>query len=211
MKGQRHQLLIYQRVHRQRRFAFLVAALGFAVLYIVIEWPLLDQAALVSLYSVWSRDLNILLIIGSALFFLGFLFKLVAPRLAYVQCTDRNIRIQTPLYPIVISYRRVVTVRPNQWGSIYPPEKRTRSQRRLLDQAWGAGVLILDLKGWPMSRGFLKLWIPDVMFLPGGDGLVMWVTDWMGLNRELTDFKDRWREAHSGSKPEVSVYSRLKK
>ena len=102
-------------------------------------------------------------------------------------------------------------MRPNQWGQVYPPEKIRRGQRRLLGKALGEGVLILDLKGLPMPRGFLKLWMPDVMFLPGGDGLVLWVEDWMKLNRELSDFKDRWREAHAGPKPEASLYGHLKR
>ena len=32
------------------------------------------------------------------------------------------------------------------------------------------------------------------MFTPDNRALVLWVEDWMMLNRELSDFKDRWRE-----------------
>ena len=32
------------------------------------------------------------------------------------------------------------------------------------------------------------------MFTADNRGLVLWVEDWMTLNRELNDFKDRWRE-----------------
>ena len=206
MKGKKHKLLIYERVYRQRRGLFLLIALLFAGLYVL---PYIVDAETAK--KLWPPQFDIVLAVLSGITFLFFLFKLVAPRLAYVQCTERTLRIQTPIYPIVISYRRIVSVRPNQWSQIYPPEKMKRDQRRLLDQVLGEGVLILDLKGWPMSPGFLKLWIPDVMFLPNGDGLVLWVEDWMKLNRELSDFKDRWREARTEPKPEASVYGQMKR
>ena len=206
MKGKKHKLLIYNRLHRQRRGLYLFVAVLFAGLFAL---PYVVDAE--TAQKLWPPEFDLVFAVLSGVTFLFFLFKLVAPRLAYVQCAERNIRIQTPLYPIVISYRRLLSVRPNQWGQVYPPEKIKRSQRRLLGNALGEGVLILDLKGWPMSRGFLKLWMPDVMFLPGGDGLVLWVEDWMKLNRELSDFKDRWREAHAGPKPEASLYGEMRR
>lgn len=206
MKGKKHRLLIYERLYRQRRGLYLFTAVLFAGLY-VLPYVVDAQTA----QKLWPPQYDLVFAVLSAITFLFFLYKLVAPRLAYVQCTGRNIRIQTPFYPIVISYRRLLSVRPNQWGRIYPPEKIKRSQRRLLDKLLGEGVLILDLKGLPMSRGFLQLWMPDVMFLPDGDGLVLWVEDWMKLNRELSDFKDRWREAHTSPKPEASLYGEMRR
>jgi hypothetical protein len=211
MAGKKHRLLIYERVYRQRRGLFLLAAFVLALLFLIIAqgWPvaLPDEF----MQSLWPPEYDILLLIASGIFFLAFLFKLVAPRVAYVQCTERNIRIQTPLYPLILSYKRVITVRPNQWGKLYPPERMKRGQHRLLDKALGEGVLVLDLKGWPVSPKFLKLWIPGVMFSPTGDGLVLWVKDWMLLNRELSDYKDRWREARTRPKPVASGYQRVKR
>ncbi len=208
MKGKKHPLLIYRRAHRQRRGLFLLAAIVLLVLYVAVAWPLLPAEILNNL---WPAQYDILLLIASVSFFLVFLFKLIAPRLAYVRCSERNIRVQTPLYPLVISYRRVAGTRPNQWGKLFPPEKINRRQRRLLNGIMGEGVLILDLKGWPMSPAFLRLWLPDVMFLPDGEGLVLWVEDWMTLNREISDFADRRREARMGPKPEASVYGQMKR
>ncbi|HLF25589.1 MAG TPA: hypothetical protein VJG32_04585 [Anaerolineae bacterium] len=208
-RGKQHRLLIYQRVHRQRRFLFLLAAIVLLIVYLAIAWPLLPQDILDNLP--WPPAYDIFLLVASGLFFLVFLYKLVAPRLAYVRCTERNIRIQTPLYPLVISYQRIVATRPNQWGRIFPPEKIKRSQRRLLDGILGEGVLVFDLKSWPVSPRFLKLWMPDVMFLPGNQGLVLWVEDWMTLNREIVDSKDRRRDAQIEAKRETSSYNRMKR
>ena len=206
MKGKKHPLLIYDRIHRQRRLVFLVAALIFAGLYAL---PYLVDAETAK--ALWPPAYDNLFLAASVIAFFSFVFKLIAPKLAYVQCTERNVRIQTPFFPLFISYRRIHTTRPNQWGRVFPPEKRTRSQRRLIEPIAGGEVIILDLKGWPAPLGWLKLWIPSVMFSPDGTGLVLWVQDWMALNRELSDFKDRRREARMAPQPDTSLYNRMKR
>ena len=210
MKGKKHRLLIYHRVHRQRRGLFLLAAVVLLALYAAITWPLIDEEMLNPLW-LWPPQYDILLLVASVVFFLAFLYKLVVPRLAYVQCTARNVRIQTPWYPLLISYRRITSTWPNQWGQLYPLDRMRRGQRRLLDGVMGESVLILDLKGWPVSPALLRWFIPDVMFSPFGDGLVLWVEDWMMLNREISDFKDRRREERLKPSPEASLYSRMKR
>jgi hypothetical protein len=205
MKGKKHRLLIYNQVYRPRRTLYLIFALLFVGLY-VLPYVLDTETA----SKLWPPQYDVVFLIVAVIAFLLFLFRLVAPRLAYVQCTERNLRIQTPLYPVVISYRRITTTRPNQWSKVFPPEKITRRQRRLLDKVLGESVLIVDVKGWPVSPGFLKLWMPEVMFSPDSVGLVLWVADWMTLNREIGDFKDRRREAQTGGKPSASLYGRMK-
>ena len=205
MKGKKHRLLIYNQVYRPRRTLYLIFALLFVGLY-VLPYVLDKETA----SKLWPPQYDAVFLIVGVIAFLFFLFRLVAPRLAYVQCTERNLRIQTPLYPVVISYRRITTTRPNQWSKVFPPEKITRRQRRLLDKVLGESVLIVDVKGWPVSPGFLKWWMPEVMFSPDSVGLVLWVADWMTLNREIGDFKDRRREAQTGGKPSASLYGRMK-
>ncbi len=206
MKGKKHSLLIYNRVLRQRRMLFLFAAL---VLFGLYALPYFVSAE--ALKVPWPPAYDAVFLALGVVSFLFFLYKLVAPRLAYVQCGERSVRIQTPFFPVFISYRRIFTTRPNQWGRVYPPETRTRSQRRVIDPIAGNEVVILDLKGWPAPLGWLRLWIPDVMFSPDSIGLVLWVQDWMGLNRELSDFKDRRREAQRGAPAEASLYSRMRR
>jgi len=208
MSGNQHRLLIYEKVYKQRRLLYLFVALVFAGLFALPYLDILDAEAKQKL---WPAAVDPFLLALSVVSFLFFLQRLIAPRRVYVQCTPNTIRIQTPLFPIVISYRRVIATRQNMWGKLFPPEKMTRSRRRDLNGIQGEGVIVLDLSSWPAPPGWLRLWIPDVMFSPDSRGLVLWVKDWMLLNRELTDFKDRWRDAHSGSKPDVSVYSRMKR
>lgn len=208
MRGKKHKLLIYARAHRQRRWSLFIAGALFVGLYALPYLGLLDAETVGKL---WPPQFDGVLLGLGVVCFLLFFYKLVAPRLAYVRCTPRNIRIQTPLYPVFISYRRIAATRPNQWGRVFPPDGIKRGQRRLLDGVWGEGVLILDLKGWPIAPALLRLWMPDVMLLPDGIGLVLWVEDWMTLSREISEFMDRRREASLGPRPDASIYSRMKK
>ena len=197
-KGKKHRLLIYGRVHRQRRWSMLIAGLLFIGLYALPNFVDAETQR-----KLWPSQFDPVFLLLGIIALLIFSYKLVAPRLAYVQCTERHIRVQTPIYPLTLSYRRVAQTRLNQWGPLYPPERTKRGQRRLLDGIRGESVLVLDLKGWPVSPMFLRWWIPDVMFSPEGDGLVLWVPDWMTLNREISDFIDRRREAHMSRRPGI--------
>jgi hypothetical protein len=49
------------------------------------------------------------------------------------------------------------------------------------------------------------------MFTSDNRGLVLWVEDWMTLNRELGDFKDRWRDRKTGRDegPAASLYGQI--
>jgi hypothetical protein len=205
-RGKRHPLLAYHYVHRQRRNLFLFSTVVFLGLF---SLPFVLPADLAQ--KLWPPEFDGLFLAGGILSLLVFAFKVVAPRLAYIRCAERNIRLQTPFFPVFIAYKRIANTRPNQWGNIYPPEKRKGRLRRTIEPIVGAEVIVIDLKGWPAPRGWLRLWIPDLMFSPDGAGLVLWVADWMALSRELRDFSDRRRDTLIGPKEEASLYAKLKR
>ena len=41
---------------------------------------------------------------------------------------------------------------------------------------------------------WMRFWLGNLVFSSDNRALVLWVDDWMALNRELSDYKDRWRE-----------------
>ena len=58
----------------------------------------------------------------------------------------------------------------------------------------------------------MKFWMSRLMFTADNQALVFWVEDWMTLNRELSDFKDRWRERQRRmreERPTTSVANQL--
>jgi hypothetical protein len=45
-----------------------------------------------------------------------------------------------------------------------------------------------------MSMRGMRFWLGNLVFSSDNRALVLWVEDWMALNREISDYKDRWRE-----------------
>ena len=120
-KGKKHRLLIYDRLHRQGRRLVFLLAIGMLVLY---SLPFVVDAETQKL--LWAPENDNLILFASLAFFFVFMVKLIAPRLPYVQCTERNVRIRLPFYVFVMSYRRITTTRPNQWSHVFPQKKLTR-------------------------------------------------------------------------------------
>ena len=207
--GKRHALLVFRRRYRNHRgLYFFVAGLLF-VFYIALN---LMPAAFWARLP-WGPGYDWLLLVAGGVVFVIALFRMIASELPYVQCTAQNLKIQTPLYPIVISYQRMQETRPNPLFQVFQREQLSRAERRLVldDKVGGQTAIVIDLASWPMSLTYLKFWLSNLMVTPDQRGLVLWVEDWMTLNRELGDFKDRWRDRQTGRAdgPSASLYGQI--
>ncbi len=120
-KATKFSLLIYQRYHQVQR--------GRSVMWLIVGIVLAVVAALFGLLGphLVSGDVWLLFWAGIVIAIFGlirFLFTLVLSRIPYVQCTPRNIKIQTPFMPVVFSYKRIENTRPNNIHDVFPPEKQ---------------------------------------------------------------------------------------
>jgi len=113
------------------------------------------------------------------------MYGLLARKMPAVRCFRNCVRIQTPIYPLVISYRRVVETRPMQVSKVFDPNRDKRARRNWPLRYWAMTAVVLELKAFPMSGRWLRLWFDPYLFLPDGIGLVLLVEDWMGLSRQL--------------------------
>ena len=207
--GKRHTLLVFRRrYHNHRGLYFFVAFLFFAF-YVALN---LAPATLCERIP-WGPDYDWILLVAGVIVFLIALFRVVASQIPYVQCTEKNLKIQTPLYPIVISYKRMQETRPNPLFQVFHREKLSRAERNIVleDKVGGQTALVIDMASWPMSLTTLKFWLSNLMFTADNRGLVLWVEDWMTLNRELGDFRDRWRDRKTGRDdgPSASLYGQI--
>lgn len=194
----RFPLLIYRRYHQLHR--------GVSLLLIALGIVLAVTAALI--YLIRPRgiagDPSPLWWAGVVIFGFGlarFVLTWAVSRVAYVQCTPRNVKIQTPFMPVVFSYSRVVATRPQNVGDIFPSRKQKGARRAMLEGLWGETVIVVDLKGYPMSRQLLRLVMGPFLLTPRGAGFVFLVKDWMGLNQQLAMYQEQWRERRARSRP----------
>ena len=175
--GKRHPLLIYTRLYRAWRNPALLIAVGTAVLWWLAPPPLdqlLPQSALLAATVV------------SALLYI---YTVAGERLTYVRCTPGYLRVSTPLYRLAISYDRIHTSRPVRFS----PADIPWTHRWLVEPFLGHTALALDLRGYPVSLRFLRLWFNRYV-LPGDFlGLLFITPDWMALSREIEVYRGDWK------------------
>lgn len=195
-KVRKFSLVVYQRYHQVNR--------GLSTMIMVAGLLLIAAVILLRFFRprVFSGDPGLLLLAGAIVFAFGlarYLLTAIFSRLAYVQCTPRNVKIQTPLMPVVFSYKRITGTRPTALRDVFIPEKQKGMRRRMLEEVWGETVIVVDLKGYPMSKRWLRTIMGPLLLTPNGTGFVLLVKDWMGLNRQLADYQEQWRARTSKS------------
>ncbi len=195
-KGKKFPLLVYRRYHQVHRgVSLLLIVLGLLVIGIALLVPL-DQL------RISGEQMTAVFWAGVAITALGllrFLFTWFVSRMAYVQCTPRNVKIQTPFMPMVFSYKRIVDTRPNAVRDVFPPDKQKGLRHKMLEGLWGETVIVVDLKGYPMSRRMLQIMTGPFLLAPRSTAFVFLVKDWMGLNQQLAQYQEQWRVRTSTS------------
>ncbi len=113
---------------------------------------------------------------------------------AHVRCLKAHFTLRTPFYPIAFAYRRVTMVRPVAFGDIFPWAQEKPARRNLYRPLWGKTAVVVDLRGLPLPRWWMRLWVHPYLLHPHETSLVLVVEDWMGLSRALETHRTAWRE-----------------
>ena len=180
-RGKRFRLLIYKRMWQ--RWAWPCALIGpasFALWWFAPRIPIL------------YTPLRPLTLVPAMVALVILAYTYIARHLAWVQCRPNHLRIRTPLYPLVVSYRRIKTVRPQTFAQVFDPSGQKKALRRWLRPYWGKTALVVDLTQYPVARTWLRLWFSPYLLAPGATGFVFLVEDWMTLSRQLEDFRSTW-------------------
>ena len=180
-RGKRFHLLIYERMWQKWGLASLLVALASGVLWVLAPRARFIPSSL--------RPLILVLALAS----LGvFVYSFMARRMAWVQCRPGHLHIQTPIYPLAVSYSRIKVVRPSEFGHIFDPSKEKPGRRNWLRPYWGKTAVVVEISKYPISKSWLRLWFNRYMFSPEVTGFVFLVEDWMTLSRQLDDFRSKW-------------------
>jgi hypothetical protein len=182
--GDRYQLLLYHfAVSRYRRPAMLLALLLLGLWYPVsldmLPWPRPPADG-------W-------LLAGGFVSAAFFFFAWLGPRLAYVQPRENHLRLQTPIYRLKVSYRRILDTRAVELPKLLPPSSLPAGRRRLVMPFLDRTALVVDLDGYPLPTWLMRFFLHALFFSPDRTGLVLIVADWMGLSNQLVDRIEAWR------------------
>ena len=162
-------------------------------------WPcILTVPASVSLWwfapriSIIYAPFRILALVPAFVSLIILVYAYLARRLAWVQCRPNHLRIQTPFYPLVVSYGRIKGVRPNTFRQVFSPSGEKPARQRWLRPYWGRTALVVELSKYPFSKTWLRLWFSPYLLAPDVTGFVFLVEDWMTLSRQLDQFRADW-------------------
>ena len=185
--GDRFRLLLYQRwLSRYRQ-----PTITLAVLLLGLWYPVSKN------YLYWPPPTAAPWLMAGGLVSLAFwLFTLLGSRLAYAQPCEDHLRLQTPIYRLNVSYRRIHNTRPINFAKMFPPPTVRRVNRWLLRPFFGATALGIDVQGWPLSPTVLRLFFNRFFFAVDQPSFVLLVEDWMALSNQLSSRIDAWRGTH---------------
>jgi hypothetical protein len=130
---------------------------------------------------------------GGLVTLIFWLFTLIAPRLAFAQPRSDHLHLQTPIYRLKISYRRIHNTRPIDFAKTFPPSSLRRGDRWLLRPFFGATALGVDVTDWPLSPTILRLFFNRYFLAPDQPSFVILVQDWMALSNQLSSMMDARR------------------
>ena len=181
-RGDKFPLLVYTPIwDRWGNLGILVfvIGLGFAIAARPLHIAPFDQP------PIWYATF-LPVVVGLAMIFYG----LAARNMAYVQCHPKYLRIQTPLFPLNISYKRVEGTRLVQVSKIFSIEEEKKARNTWPEKYWGMTAIAVDLKGLPpnVSEGWLKLWFDRYLFDPQRLGFILLIEDWQGLSNQLNGY-----------------------
>ena len=189
--GSRHILLIPQRaMGRLWKPSFLVG-----ILLAVILWQSKKGNSILA-----NLDNEYLLFAGMIFSLLFGVFTLAARNMNYVQAYPSQLRLVTPFLKLKISYKRIQSSHPVQFGQIYPPSEMKKAQLRALKPFLNKTALSVRLSDYPLSQRFLRLFLPQQVFLPSEKGFLFVVKDWMALSTEIDSRAETWRTHASRQK-----------
>ncbi|HEY73568.1 MAG TPA: hypothetical protein G4N99_09885 [Thermoflexia bacterium] len=193
--GDRFRLQIYERMWQRWAWPCILIIVASIVL-----WWFAPRISII--YRPW----NILTLAPAFISLALLVYAFMARRLSWVQCRANHLRIQTPFYPLIISYSRIKAVRPNPFHKVFDPRSEKEARRRWLLPYWPKTVIVVELSKYPMSRAWLRLWFSPYLLCPDIDGFVFLVEDWMAFSRQADDFRTNWEQRRAERRQQTSVY-----
>ena len=181
--GKRFRFIIYERMWKRWSFP--------CILIIPASVALWWFTPLLSITEGWYRAIAF---VPALVALVLLIFTFLSRRTAWVQCRANHLRIQTPIYPLAVSYGRIKEVIPQSFSQVFNPSEEKAARRNWLRPYWGKTALVVRLSKYPVSKAWLRLWFSPYLLSPDTPGFVFLVEDWMGLSRQIDDFRTTWEK-----------------
>lgn len=209
LSGRRHRLILY--TYTLDRWWGTTLAIGIVLLALVAALTWLPTVLVgytpprVTGWIVWLAGG-----VGAFAVVLGLLLAILS-RSAYIQPFADHLRLVTPFLRMNISYRRLNRATSAGMGQLFPPGEFKGRKREYLRPLSSHTAVVLEMKGWPLSRGALGLFLSPFFFPDKTSRLALLVPDWIQFSNELESFRSVWLDSlhHPSSAPQSDVLAGL--
>jgi len=139
------------------------------------------------------------------------IFLAAARKFAYVQAFEDHLRLATPFLRMNISYRRLFQTSSTEMGRLFPVEKLKGWKRTFMRTLAMRTVIVLEMKGWPLPRPLLNLFLSNFFFPDKNPRLALLVPDWIQFSMELESYRSAWFESsrHPATTPRSELLASL--
>ncbi len=139
------------------------------------------------------------------------IFLVIVRKSAYVQPFDNHLRLVTPFLRMDISYRRFIQASSAEMGRLFSLENLKGWKRAFLRPLAKHTAIVLELKGWPLPRWALNLFLSPFFFPDRTARLALLVPDWIRFSTELESFRSIWFDSlhHRASTPQADLLASL--
>ena len=193
MHGNRHRLMLYTYVLNHWWRSTLGIGIVLLVMVAALTWlpSVLPQYTppQVAGWMLWLAGG-----VGALAAFLG-IFLAAVRRSAYVQPFDNHLRLVTPFLRMNISYRRFIQASSAEMGRLFSIDDLKGWKRSFLRPLASRTVIVLEMKGWPLPRWVLYLFLSPYFFPDKTSRLALLVPDWIKFSTELESYRSAWLDA----------------
>ncbi|VAW33754.1 hypothetical protein MNBD_CHLOROFLEXI01-1077 [hydrothermal vent metagenome] len=121
-------------------------------------------------------------------------------RRAGITVAPNYLQLRGPLRQVKISYGRIDTITSSQMRQHYNFKELKSRERSLIKSFFGTTCSFISLNSWPKTLKQRKLWFPRLLFGVRREGLLLATPNWMQLNRDVEEARQKWREARQRGK-----------
>ncbi|MGB8214040.1 MAG: hypothetical protein WCE68_10825 [Anaerolineales bacterium] len=193
--GHRHRLVLY--TYMLDRWWKYTLWIGIFLLGLAAGLGILP-VQLPQYHFLWVSDEGLWAVAGAGMVAVVLsLFLAILGRLAYVQPFPTHLRLVTPFLRLNISYRRIQKASSVEMQHLFPPGQSKGLRRRLLRPLVGRTAIVLEMRGWPVPRRVLSLFLSPFFFPDKTTRLALLVPKWMEFSMEMESFRSTWVESQS--------------
>ena len=206
--GTRHRLVLYTYILNRWWRATLTIGLLLLALVGALAW--LSAQPQDPFPQVDKRILWLMGGLGAFSVFLA-IFLAAVRKSAYAQPFNNHLRLATPFLRMNISYRRFIQASSAEMGRMFPLENLKGRKRAFLRPLTKLTAIVLELKGWPLPRWALELFLSPYFFPDRSSRLALLVPDWIRFSTELESFRGTWQDSlrPAGGTPQSDLLASL--